>query len=113
MASNIEIGNQKENMLDHTYNLNHPLPSSTLRMKKDVQKLTKTRRLENSLKISQHLLKSVNKKEEILENYYSKKIEYLQHKKQYEINHLALMAENNETNKKILKTLNLILEKQK
>lgn len=49
---------------DHTYTFIHPTTPEN-KTKKTFQKLNKTRRLENSLKLSQALVKSVNTKTEI------------------------------------------------
>lgn len=55
----------KTSMDDHTYTFKHPTTPES-KTKKTFQKLNKTRRLENSLKLSQTLVKSVITKKEIL-----------------------------------------------
>lgn len=66
------------------------------------QKVTKTRRLENSLKISQELVRVEEEKKNLIDNYYQEKISYLQHRKIYENEKLQALKLTNLFQKQLL-----------
>ncbi|KAK9711825.1 Myb/SANT-like DNA-binding domain [Popillia japonica] len=98
---------------DHTYNMPeisnrytsnthvHPIP-----------RISKTKRLETSLKLTNQLVKGVEKKVDITEAYYETKKEYYQHRIEYEKNKLKLLEVQNNIASKVLEVLNHIVKDQ-
>lgn len=81
--------------MDHPYALEHvPTPSRPLTKKYKV--VTKTRRLENSLKNCQNLVKVEEEKKDIMESYYKEKIRFYQDRTKYQAEKLILFKKSNE-----------------
>lgn len=63
------------------------------------------KKLESSLEVSRQMVSQVEEKNYILNEYYKKKIEYLEHKKNHDNNLLKAIKENNEIQTEILQVL--------
>lgn len=66
------------------------------------KRLSVTRRLENSQKVSAEMLKSLECRTSMMEDYYRRKIDYLEHMRSYHEKKLAFQQNNNKVLKEIL-----------
>lgn len=85
---------------DHEYHLKA--------VSKPFSKIAKTRRLENSLKISQQLVNIEEEKKSVVENFYQEKINYLNHRQVYEREKLETLKRMNIVQEGILKELKML-----
>lgn len=62
---------------DHTYNM--PYPSGLPH-----KKISRSQKLQTSIKLGQQLLKGVNHRNELMESYYIKKMAYMDHRMKHD-----------------------------
>lgn len=70
--------------------------SSTAVNKNSASKLSKTRRLDKSLKITNDFVKGMDQRTALTEKYYMSKIDYYTHRKSYEQEKLLVHKKTNE-----------------
>ncbi|CAG9762659.1 unnamed protein product [Ceutorhynchus assimilis] len=86
---------QDQHEMDHGYAL-QPEPTTSTPLNKKFKVVTKTRRLEHSLKNCQKLVKVEEAKKDIVENYYKEKIRFYQNRTKYQAEKLILLKKSNE-----------------